>query len=250
MNKRLKRKSFLIPNITTVLQELEGFTYASQLDLNMGYYTIRLDPKSSKMCTIIFPWGKYSYERLPMGVAGSPDIFQSKMSDLMLELEYVRTYLDDLLVISKDSFEDHLQKLEAVLYKLREAGLKVNAPKSTFAVAECEYLGYVLTRDGIRPQSDKVEAILALDQPKSVKSLRSFLGIVQYYRDLWEKRSDMLAPLTDLVAECGVTKSTKKKGTKKKPFHWDDVHNKAFDDVKATIARDVLICSQKKTCLY
>ena len=241
LNKRLKRKPFPIPKITTVLQELEGFTYASQLDLNMGYYTIRLDPKSSKMCTIIFPWGKYSYERLPMGVAGSPDIFQSKMSDLMLELEYVRTYLDDLLVISKDSFEDHLVKLEAVLYKLREAGLKVNAPKSTFAVAECEYLGYVLTRDGIRPQSDKVEAILALDKPKSVKTLRSFLGIVQYYRDLWEKRSEMLAPLTDLVAECGVTKSTKKKGTKKKPFYWSDVHQKAFDDVKATIARDVVL---------
>jgi hypothetical protein len=65
-----------------VLQKLEGFTYATALDLNMGYYTIRLDTDASRICTIIFPWGKYSYKRLPMGIAGSPDIFQVKMSEL------------------------------------------------------------------------------------------------------------------------------------------------------------------------
>ncbi len=82
------------------------------LDLNMGYYTIRLDPGVSKICTIIFPWGKFSYKRLLMGIAGSPDIFQGKMSKLMESLEYVRAYLDDLLCISKLSLEDHLKKLE------------------------------------------------------------------------------------------------------------------------------------------
>jgi hypothetical protein len=75
--------------------QLKGFTYATALDLNMGYYTIRLDAKSSQMCTIIFPWGKYSYQRLPMGISGSTDIFQGCMSDLMEDLMYVRTYLDD-----------------------------------------------------------------------------------------------------------------------------------------------------------
>jgi len=100
LNKLLKRKPWPLPKIVETLQELEGFTYVSQLDLNMGYYTIRLDPSSSKICTIILPWGKYSYQRLPMGVAGSPDIFQEKMSGLMSTLEFVRTYLDDLLLIS------------------------------------------------------------------------------------------------------------------------------------------------------
>ena len=66
LNKRLVRKPFPIPKISTVLQEMEGFTFATALDLNMGYYTIRLDPDASKICTIIFPWGKYSYLRLPM----------------------------------------------------------------------------------------------------------------------------------------------------------------------------------------
>jgi hypothetical protein len=85
-------------------------TFATALDLNMGYYTIRLDPDASKICTIIFPWGNFSYKQLPMGIAGSPDIFQGKMSELMETLEYVRAYLDDLLCISKLSLEDHLEK--------------------------------------------------------------------------------------------------------------------------------------------
>jgi hypothetical protein len=69
------RKPFPIPKISTVLQELEGFTFATALDLNMANYTTRLDPDASKICSIIFPWGKYSYKRLPMGIADSPDIF-------------------------------------------------------------------------------------------------------------------------------------------------------------------------------
>jgi hypothetical protein len=89
VNKRVVRKLFPIPKISTVLQELEGFTYVTALDLNMGYYTIRLDPDASKICTIIFSWGKYSYLWLPMGVACSPDIFQAKMSELMATLEFI-----------------------------------------------------------------------------------------------------------------------------------------------------------------
>jgi hypothetical protein len=75
VNKRLVRKPFPVPKISTVLQEIKGFSYAPPLDCNMGYYTIRLYPDASKICTIIFPWGKYFYKRLPMGIAGSPDIF-------------------------------------------------------------------------------------------------------------------------------------------------------------------------------
>ena len=241
LNERLVRKPFPLPKISTVLQELEGFTYATALDLNMGYYTIRLDPDASRICTIIFPWGKYSYKRLPMGVAGSPDIFQAKMSELMIDLEFVRTYLDDLLTITKSTLSDHLDKLRKVLTRLREAGLKVNADKSKFCAHETEYLGYILTRDGIKPQSNKIEAILAIHPPTNVKELRRFLGMVQYYRDMWMRRSDMLAPLTDLVGECGQTKTTKAKGTKKASWHWDENHQQAFDLVKTTIARDVVL---------
>ncbi len=94
LNKRIVRKPYPIPKISTTLQELEGFMYATTLDLNMGYYAIRLDPMTSKMCTSIFPWGKYSHLRLPLGFAGSADIFQSKIGNLMASLEYVWAYID------------------------------------------------------------------------------------------------------------------------------------------------------------
>jgi hypothetical protein len=172
VNKRLVRTPFPIPKISTVFQEIEGDTFATALELNMRYYTIRLDPDTSKICTIIFPWGKYSYKRLPMGIAGSPDIFQGKVPELMESLEYVRAYLDDLLCISKLSLEDHLEKLEEVLRRLRHARLKVNAAKSTFCAHKIEYLEYVLTGDGIKPQSNKVQTILVIKPPMGVKQLR------------------------------------------------------------------------------
>ncbi len=140
LNKRIVRKPYPIPKISTTLQELEGFTYATTLDLNMGYYTIRLDPTAVKMCTIIFPWGKYSYQRLPMGFAGLADIFQAEMGNLMATLEYVRAYIEDLLVITKGSPDDHLDKSKQVFFRLRDAGLKINATKSGFCAQETEYL--------------------------------------------------------------------------------------------------------------
>ena len=127
VNKCLIRKPYPIPKIADVLQKLEGVKFATSLDLNMGYFKVRLDLYSQKICTIITPWGKYQYLRLPMGVNVSPDIFQEKMSILMDGLEFVRTYLDDLLIISNSTFEDHLRQLSTVLQRLRRAGLKINA---------------------------------------------------------------------------------------------------------------------------
>jgi hypothetical protein len=106
--------------------KLEGFTYGTSLDLNMGYYHIELTPNSKSLCTIVLPWGKYEYQRLPMGLCNSPDIFQEKMSMLMQDLEFVRAYIDDLLILSKGNWQDHLEKLDEVLTRLEKSGLKVN----------------------------------------------------------------------------------------------------------------------------
>jgi hypothetical protein len=114
---------------------MEGFTFSTALDFNMGYYHIRLrlDPDSQQICTIIFPWGKYSYLRLPMSVACAPDIFQAKMSELISTLEFVRAYIDDLLCITKGSFEDHLSRLREVLTRLQGAGLML-MPTNAFGI--------------------------------------------------------------------------------------------------------------------
>jgi hypothetical protein len=119
----------------------------------------RLDSTASEMCTIIFPWVKYSYKRLPMGFGGSANIFQSQIMDLMASLEYLLAYMDNLLFITRGILDEHLQKMETVRTRLRDARLTNNLTKSSFCVHEIEYLGYILTRDGIRPQPKKVQAI-------------------------------------------------------------------------------------------
>lgn len=176
-------------------KKLEGFRYATALDLNMGYYTIKLNPDAQNLCTIVLPWGKYKYKRLPMGVAGSPDIFQAKMSSLMAGLlEFVRVYLDDVLVISTSTFADHLSKLQKCLQRISDAGLRINADKSYFGRDAIEFLGYWVTRQGIQPLPDKVDAMLKMEEPKTKKQLRAFVGLVNYYRDMWRRRSHVRDP--------------------------------------------------------
>jgi transposase InsO family protein len=228
LNKRLKRKPFPIPKINDLLLKLEGFQYATSLDLNMGYYHLELDLLAQEMCTIVLPWGKYRYKRLPMGVANSPDIFQEKMSTLMAGLEFVRTYLDDVLVLTTGTWDDHLRKLDVVLHRIAQAGLKVNATKSAFGKTQIEYLGFFITRQGIKPLAKKVEAIHAIAPPTTRKQLRRFIGIINYYRDMWKRRSDLLAPLTALCSS-----SVK--------WRWTDVEQKAFDLVKTAISKEVLL---------
>jgi hypothetical protein len=92
----------------------KGFTYATALDLNMGYYTIRLDPAASEMCTITLPWGKYSYKKLPMGFGGSTKLFQAQMMDLMASLDCVQVYIDDLLMTTRGTLDDHLLKIQNI----------------------------------------------------------------------------------------------------------------------------------------
>ena len=90
----------------------------------MSYYHIELDLESSKLCTIVLSWGKYEYPKLPMGLCNSPDIFQDKMNKLFAGFEYIQAYIDDLIIVTNGSFEDHLQDLDTVLEKLETAGLK------------------------------------------------------------------------------------------------------------------------------
>jgi len=111
-------------------------------------------------------------------------------------MEGVHTYLDDILITTNSTFEHHLQVLASVLAHLQAVGFRINLHKCSFAKAELDYLGYVLTRNGIHPQPKKVEAIMHLPPPNSKHTLRHFLGLVNYYRDMWQHRSHILAPLT------------------------------------------------------
>lgn len=228
LNKHIRRKPFPIPKISDMLYKLEGFRYATALDLNMGYYHIALTPKASSYCTVVFPWGKYEYLRLPMGLCNSPDIFQERMSSLVHDLTFVRAYLDDLLIVSKDSFTQHLDHMEQVFTRLSEANLKINATKSKFCTTQLEYLGYTISRQGVQPSIKKVTAILDLKAPETKKQLRKFIGMVNYYRDIWPKRSHMMAPLSALTSS-------------KTKWKWENTHQEAFEEIKKEIAKETLL---------
>ena len=119
--------------------------------------------------------GKHEYQKLPMGLCNSPDIFREKMNRLFNSLEYVRTYIDVLLIISNKSFEDHIIKLNKKLHKLKQQGYKINVGNSFFARNELEYLGFRISRQSIAPLPDKVEAIKIIAVPTTKKQLRSFI---------------------------------------------------------------------------
>jgi len=137
----------------------------------------------------------------------------------MQDLEFVRAYINDLLIITNGTYKDHLEKLSSVFTRLQHAGLKVNIKKSFFAQEELEYLGYWITREGIQPVANKVHAITNIAAPKTKKELRRFIGLVNYYRDMWIRRSHVLAPLALLTS-----KTTK--------WQWGKEKKKGFNTMK------------------
>ena len=126
------------------------------------------------------------------------DIFQSRLGELLGGLPFVVVYLDDILIIGNGTFEEHLKQIETVLRRLLEAGMQVNPLKSFWFQKEVEYLGYVITREGNKPQAKKVEKMMAMTAPKNKTELRGFVGMINYYRDLWPDRAHILAPLTNM----------------------------------------------------
>ena len=146
----------------------------------------------------------------------------------MTGLEFARAYIDDLLVVTQGDFSLHLDQLEQVLTRLAEAGLKINATKSTFCCKELEYLGCLINWQGVRPTLKKVEAIRTLSVPKTKKQVRSFIGMVNYYRDMWSKRSHLLAPLSALTSKTAT-------------WNWTPECQNAFETMKVLIAKETLL---------
>ena len=232
LNTQIKRTPYPLPHIKDMLLKVSNFTYATALDLVMGYYNIKLSNDASKLCTIVTPFGKYEYLRLPMGISIAPDIFQDRMCQLFEDLESVRAFMDDLLVVSRGTYEEHLQELAIVMKRLAKAGLKCKIDKCLFCEPEIEYLGYIITKEGVKPQPKKVQAIIDMQRPTTKTEVRHFLGMINYYRDLWPRRSELSAPLSSL------THGSKKGSVVQE---WNDDCENAFIALKKLIAKETLL---------
>jgi hypothetical protein len=193
----------------------------------MQYYTFELDDEAKELCAICTPFGNYQYNRLPMGIKQSPDIAQEIMESILRDCSDTEVYIDDIGVFEQKSWSDHLNSLYKVLTILQENNFTVNPRKCEWAVQETDWLGYWLTPEGIQPWKKKVDPVLALLPPTTPKELRSFIGSVNFYRDMFRKRSHILAPLTDQSG--------------KRNIKWTSECQEAFDQIKAILTKEAFL---------
>lgn len=161
------------------------FTHASCLDLNMGYYGMTLDKHAKKVCTVVLLWGVYEYLSMPMGIVMATDVFQARLAGLFTHLEYVLVYIDDIAIIGYSTYDEHMQDVKHVLEILSKAEMQVNPLNCAWAQDEVDYLGFVHTKSGTEPQQSKIGKILAIKSPTSKKQLRQFIGMINYYKDMY-----------------------------------------------------------------
>jgi transposase InsO family protein len=228
VNQLTVRNPYPLPTIKDMFNTIDGFTYGTAIDLVMGFYHVRLSRQAQKLFTIILPWGKYSYLRLPLGYKGSPDIFQQMMNDIFGDLPFVMIYIDDLLVLTKGTFEDHLTALSMVLQRARKHQCQINPSKTKFFAQEFKYLGFILSTMGMKPDPKKVEAIQKLLAPKTRKQIQSFLGLVNYIRMAIPRHAEVTAPLSALTSH-------------KKTFVWTPECEQAFTDTKKAVMKATML---------
>ena len=188
-----------LPKIDELYTKLQGYKVFSTLDLWSGYYHIGLsDSAKPKTAFVVSGMGKFEFNRVPFGLAQVPAYFQRLINEVLTDCNFAMGYLDDNIIFSKTE-EEHLQHLEEIFECLRKAGLKLKLQKCSFFKKHIQYLGHLISNEGIQPLPEKLESIAKMPVPQNMKQVKQFLGLVGYYRKFVPHFSDIARPLTQLT---------------------------------------------------
>lgn len=186
-----------IPNINDILDKLGKSQYFTTLDLASGFHQIEVDPKDTEKTAFSVENGHYEFVRMPFGLKNAPSTFQRVMDNVLrgLQHEICIVYLDDIILFST-SLQEHIEKLKLVFERLRQSNFKLQLDKCEFLRKEVTYLGHIITPNGIKPNPEKIKAILDYPIPKTPKQLKGFLGLLGYYRKFIRNFAKLTKPLT------------------------------------------------------
>ncbi|MCX6040304.1 MAG: RNase H-like domain-containing protein [Caldilinea sp.] len=223
LNALSRKDKYPLPRIDELLDRLHGAKYFSSIDLASGYWQVRIDPVDVEKTAFTTRYGSFEFLVMPFGLANAPSTFQRLMNVIFgAEMDdFVLVYIDDILVFSR-TLEEHEEHLDRVLQRLRENKLYAKRSKCRFYGRQTEFLGHIVSADGIRVDPRKVAAVTALAHPVTIHDLRSFLGAANFYRRFIRRFAHRAAPLTDLLRG-GAS------------FHWGEGQQLAFDDLKVAL---------------
>ena len=219
LNSVSKADAYPMPRIDELIDRLGRAKFISALDLTRGYWQVPVTKQAQEKTAFTSPFGLYQFKVMPFGLQGAPATFQRLMDKVLYDLgDFSAAYLDDVIVFS-ESWSDHLLHLKAVLQRIGEAGLTINAKKCHLGTTHCLYLGHYVGQGLVSPEEAKLEAIRSLPQPRTKKEIRSFLGLTGYYRRFIPHYASLAAPLTDLTRKAASNKITTWSSECNKSFH-------------------------------
>ena len=195
VNPALQVDQYPLPRAEDLFATLAGGKRFTKLDLSQAYLQMELHPDSQKYCAINTHKGLYQFTRLPYGIASAPALFQKMMDTILQGIPGTICYLDDILVTGATE-EEHLHNLGEVLRRLDAYNVRVKRKKWAKTV---EYLGHRIDEDGLHATLDKITAIKNAPEPENVQQLRSFLGLLNYYRKFLPNLATLIQPLNDLL---------------------------------------------------
>ena len=188
---------FPIPLIRDVLESLAGFTYYSSIDLESGYNQFMIRPADRVKLAFTFEGQQYCFARAPFGLKHLPSAFQRVMKQILSNIPHVHVYIDDIVIASSDLHE-HVLTIRTVLERLTSYNLRVRPEKCTFCVPCLLILGHYVGSDGLQPDGTKVANVLDWPQPKSMKDMQSFLGLVNYFNEYIPFYSALVEPMNKI----------------------------------------------------